>query len=103
MLGPRDSLRTAPVRFSASTWGKYGFYQYVPSWGFYIAIVLILAVAVIAFLLAIGKIKDVEPKTSNKSENYSNADELKKYRDLLDSGIITEQEFEAKKKQLLGL
>ena len=33
----------------------------------------------------------------------SNADELKKYKDLLDSGIITQDEFDAKKKQLLGL
>lgn len=33
----------------------------------------------------------------------SNADELKKYKDLLDQNIITEEEFNAKKKQLLGL
>ena len=36
----------------------------------------------------------------------SNADEagqLKKYKDLLDSGVITQEEFDAKKKQLLGL
>ena len=33
----------------------------------------------------------------------SSADELKKYKDLLDSGAITQEEFDAKKKQLLGL
>ncbi len=33
----------------------------------------------------------------------SEADELKKYKDLLDSGVITQEEFDAKKKQLLGL
>ncbi len=33
----------------------------------------------------------------------SNADELKKYKDLLDNAIITQEEFDAKKKQLLGL
>ena len=33
----------------------------------------------------------------------SNADELKKFKELLDSGIITQEEFDAKKKQLLGL
>ena len=33
----------------------------------------------------------------------SNADELKKYKDLLDSGVITQEEFDAKKKQILGL
>lgn len=31
------------------------------------------------------------------------ADEIKKYKELLDSGIITEEEFETKKKQILGL
>ena len=31
------------------------------------------------------------------------ADELKKLKELLDSGILTQEEFEAKKKQLLGL
>jgi len=33
----------------------------------------------------------------------SNADELKKYKELLDSEIITQEEFDEKKKQLLGL
>lgn len=33
----------------------------------------------------------------------SAADEIAKYKALLDSGAITEEEFEAKKKQLLGL
>lgn len=33
----------------------------------------------------------------------SSADEIKKFKELLDSGIITQEEFEAKKKQLLGL
>lgn len=31
------------------------------------------------------------------------ADQLKKYKELLDMGIITQEEFDAKKKQLLGL
>ena len=31
------------------------------------------------------------------------ADELKKNKELLDSGVITQEEFDAKKKQLLGL
>jgi len=33
----------------------------------------------------------------------SNADELKKFNELLESGVITQEEFDAKKKQLLGL
>lgn len=35
--------------------------------------------------------------------NTSSADELRKYRELLDSGVISQEEFDAKKKQLLGL
>lgn len=43
-------------------------------------------------------------RQSQKTESsLSNADELKKYKELLDGGIISEAEFEAKKKQLLGL
>lgn len=33
----------------------------------------------------------------------SNVDEIIKYKNLLDSGIITQEEFEKKKKELLGL
>lgn len=35
--------------------------------------------------------------------SISPADELKKFKDLLDMGIITQEEFDQKKKQLLGL
>lgn len=38
----------------------------------------------------------------NKSD-LSQADEIKKFKDLFDQGIISQEEFEAKKKQLLGL
>ena len=37
------------------------------------------------------------------TQAVSSADELKKFKDLLDSGVITQEEFDAKKKQLLGL
>lgn len=36
-------------------------------------------------------------------QNSNNADELKKFKELLDSGIITQDEFDKKKKQLLNL
>ena len=38
-----------------------------------------------------------------QSTTISAADELKKYKELLDMGAITQDEFDAKKKQLLGL
>ena len=34
---------------------------------------------------------------------YSPAEELKKFKELWDAGVLTAEEFEAKKKQLLGL
>ena len=40
---------------------------------------------------------------SLSKSNISDADELKKYADLKDQGIITEDEFQAKKKKLLDL
>lgn len=36
-------------------------------------------------------------------QQASSADELKKFKELLDAGIITQEEFDAKKKHLLGL
>ncbi|MBH9965598.1 PH domain-containing protein [[Bacillus] enclensis] len=36
-------------------------------------------------------------------ESSSAADEIKRFADLRDSGVITEEEFDAKKKQLLGI
>ncbi len=48
----------------------------------------------------ISKLKNLEPRIYT---NTSNADELKKYADLKDQGIITEDEFQAKKKKLLDL
>lgn len=41
---------------------------------------------------------------NNSSANISsNADELKKFKELLDNGTITQEEFNEKKKQLLNL
>lgn len=42
-------------------------------------------------------------QTESDKSNSGNAEELKKYKELLDSGIITQEEFDAKKKQILGL
>lgn len=41
--------------------------------------------------------------TIKQESPMSNAEELKKYKELLDMGVITQEEFDAKKKQLLGL
>lgn len=42
-------------------------------------------------------------KTSAVSSSKNEAEKLKRFKDLLDSGIITQEEFDAKKKEILGL
>ena len=47
----------------------------------------------------------VDNSASNQPETklvFSAADEILKFKQLLDAGIITQEEFDAKKKQLLG-
>ena len=41
--------------------------------------------------------------TATIIQKSDEADQIKKYKDLLDSGAISQEEFDAKKKQLLGL
>ena len=44
-----------------------------------------------------------ENQAKESSENENAVEEIRKYKELLDSGIITEEEFSAKKRQLMGL
>ena len=43
------------------------------------------------------------PAEAPPTPQISAAEEIKKFKELLDSGIITQEEFDAKKKQLLGI
>ena len=47
--------------------------------------------------------EDIKQAQTSNNPAATSADELKKYKDLLDSGVITQEELDAKKKQLLGL
>jgi hypothetical protein len=53
------------------------------------------------------KIKELIETFSAKQNNQNNAlsasDEIRKFKQLLDDGIITDEEFQKKKKELLGL
>ena len=49
------------------------------------------------------KLIDEHENKSNKSPTADYIEELKKLAELRDLGIITDEEFEAKKKELLGL
>ncbi|WP_051998291.1 SHOCT domain-containing protein [Loigolactobacillus coryniformis] len=51
----------------------------------------------------IPNILDPSPKKLNKLESSNPLDQIRKLKSLLDDGIITQEEFDAKKKQLLGL
>lgn len=52
------------------------------------------------FQVLVNKDKQV---VTNATKEQSLADELEKFKDLLDNGVITQEEFNAEKKQLLGL
>ncbi|MBO7214617.1 MAG: DUF4234 domain-containing protein [Clostridia bacterium] len=41
--------------------------------------------------------------TNQTAKEYNSVDLIKKYKDLLDDGAITQEEFDAKKKEILGL
>lgn len=68
----------------------------------------IICLIIISVLAILKRTSFVIPKEDNTSQQViiqetSTADELKKYKDLLDSGVITQEEFDEKKKQLLSL
>ena len=52
---------------------------------------------------AIQKAQENNDRGATVQAALSPADELKKFKELLDMGVITQEEFDAKKKQLLGL
>lgn len=74
---------------------------------FFVVILLMFIIMIIGFVKRSTLIAPKEEKQPqqviNNIQKTSNADELKKYKDLLDSGVITQEEFDQKKKQLLGL
>lgn len=84
-------------------YSPYGYIGYTPGWGYYIEIALILAVAVMSILIATGKVKNVPVKGTEVDANVDVTEMLQKYKNLLDDGVINQEEFDAKKKQLLNL
>lgn len=68
------------------------------------AILCSIAIVAIAVIKRSSRIVPaVEKSATTIIQAASSADELKKYKELLDSGVITQEEFDAKKKQLMGL
>ncbi len=70
-----------------------------------LCLVLGIFIPVVAYIIMQDKINTIcTTKTDEVAEvKASNFDDIKELKDLLDSGIITQEEFDAKKKQLLGL
>jgi hypothetical protein len=57
----------------------------------------------IEFATGIGEVLSYNPKYQKKNEQiFSVADEIKKFKDLLDAGAITQQEYDAQKKKILN-
>lgn len=96
-------IEIAPIGVGGEWFYKF-YYSATPLVGFWLVVILSIAVVIIDVYKRSSKVANapVAIKTNVVQAN-SNADELKKYKDLLDSGVITQEEFEAKKKQLLGL
>ena len=51
----------------------------------------------------LGRVKSESENLQVQQKAGNIAEELKQFKELLDMGIITQEEFDAKKKQLLGL
>ncbi|MEE3334238.1 MAG: SHOCT domain-containing protein [Ruminococcus sp.] len=55
------------------------------------------------FQIVVDKLEQEKDILKNESSTIDVANEIKKFKELLDMGAITQEEFDAKKKQLLGL
>ena len=73
-------------------------------WWFYGWMLFIVAIIHVQFIEDYNAPKrEMNSSVPHNSSNfgYSTADEIKKYKELLDQGVITEAEFNRKKEQLL--
>lgn len=70
-----------------------------------LCLILGIFIPIVACIVMQDKINAIcTSSTCNyKSDKLADIDELTKYKELYDNGTITQEEFEAKKKQLLGL
>lgn len=89
-----------------SGWGPSAYDEYSVAFGFVLILALQITMVLIGFI-SNSRIKQngiiEDEKSRYIQNNISNADELGKYKELLDKGVITQEEFDAKKRQLLGL
>lgn len=65
--------------------------------------IIIIGLAIIAVVIIIVVVSNKKKKNSGAHNLPDSTDEIRKYKELFDQGIISEEEFNEKKKQLLGL
>ena len=72
-------------------------------------VLLLILLGALGLIIALNKPKKDEPANINTTVTVSalpettDVDRLKGYKELLDSGAITQEEYEQKKKEILGL
>lgn len=73
-------------------------------WGFFFGI---FGVIIVCCIPKKGIIESDKSKTNEtiliNDKDFNEAEEIKKFKRLLDDGVLTEEEFSAKKKQILGI
>ena len=65
--------------------------------------VLMFAVIIISFVKRASFIVGEDEEKSDENKKRTDVDKIKEFKELLDSGAITQEEFDEKKKQLLNL
>lgn len=79
-----------------------GYTNYSVNWLFYISLALQISAAALMVIAMTAK-EDLPLTFHRSSQRISQAEELSKYKELLDNGAITQEEYDKKKKQLLEL
>ena len=97
------------VSSMGSIMDSYGYCTPV-NWLFYVEMFFMVATTLLAFMRFSKNVREEPRKIKVVPEvqavpvvSISSADEIAKYKALLDNGAITQEEFDAKKKQLLDL
>lgn len=81
---------------------EYVYDTYYILWIFAIALAVFLVLSILSTEYGprqLQTVKIIQPISGKKSS----ADEIMKFKELLDSGVITQEEFDAKKKEILGV
>ena len=101
------TLSGDPKKYKYFEWGN-DFVMYQPNYQYYILWAVTIGLITFSVLAIISTKPGKRPTTVVREEtpvltDVSSADEIKKYKELYDEGVISKEEFEAKKKQLLRL